>query len=185
MIYTDSFNVFKNTNVKNLLLYSRSLNILTQFDNSTEIENIILNCLQEHKAIKSQYNLFLKDPKFFSILNDTNLIPERQEKSLLENLKLNSEIKSLEEKLHFTQMLNQKDEFIFFVRKFLDTLIKHGLFYKLIDFFTFFFKFNQKKLFAFLEEKKDQLLEDLIKENIEEIESIPSDVKDFIKKVVM
>jgi hypothetical protein len=160
------------------------MNILTQFENSSETENIILNCLQEQKKRKSQYNLLLNDPKFYSLLEEKNLIPEREEKALNENMKLNSEIRSIEGKLLFNQMMSQKNDFIFFFKKYLDGLVKHNLYYKLMDFFTFNFKFNERKLFDFLEEKRDVILEDVFKESIIENSLIPEDIKEFIKKVI-
>lgn len=156
---------------------------MTQFENSTEIENIVLSCLQDQKKRKSQYNLILNDPKFYSLLEEKNLIRERDEKVIYENMKFNSEIRSIEGKLLFNQMMGQKDDFIFFLKKYLDTLVKHNLYYKLMDFFTFNFKFNEKKLFDFLQEKRDVVLEDILKINILENYHIPEDVKEFIKKV--
>jgi hypothetical protein len=117
------------------------------------------------------------------LLEEKNLIRERDEKVIYENMKFNSEIRSIEGKLLFNQMMGQKDDFIFFLKKYLDTLVKHNLYYKLMDFFTFNFKFNEKKLFDFLQEKRDVVLEDILKINILENYHIPEDVKEFIKKV--
>ncbi len=70
--------------------------------------------------------------------------------NLNENYKINAEIRMIEEKILFYHQLNQKNEFILFFSKYLNSLAKFGVFYQLVDFFTYYFKFNEKRFFSIL-----------------------------------
>jgi len=150
IINTDCYNIFKNTNVKNILLYNPNLNILTQVDNSSEIDSIVIQNLQDQKSVRSEYNNLLEDQKFLDMLQQSNLILESDQKRLNQNLKSTSEMKSLEEKILFYQALDQKNDFIIFLKKYLSYLAKNDLVYRLIDYLMFYFKFNNKNLFSIL-----------------------------------
>jgi hypothetical protein len=153
IIYVDTFNIFKNTNIKNILLYDRNLNQLIQLDNgsgNSEIENMVLNTIQENKSILSQYNYLFNDPSFFILIEQISLISEKDEKKVMDNVKINANLKSLEEKLIYTNILNQKNEFVQFLDKYLYEMIRSKVFYKLMDFFVFYFNNNEKEIFQFL-----------------------------------
>lgn len=166
-----------------MLVYNRTYDTLTQFVNSEEIESIIVNSLQEQIKTESHINYFLKDQKFFSLMEEKNLL-EDNEQNLFLSLKLNDEIRSIEEKLNFYQLFSQQNEFIMFLKKYLNLLTKNNLFYRLIDFFAFYFKFNEKKIFKFLDDKVDQIVSDLIDESICRSQLIPGDIKEFIIKLI-
>lgn len=147
IIYVDYYNIFKNTNVKNILLYKKELNELIQLDNNAEIENIVASGIQEQKHFRSHYNMMLSD---HLITNGLVMISEKEEKLILENNKYNSEIRALEDKILFNNNLNQKNEFLMFFDKLLVILTKSEFTYRLIDILYFYFISNNKRMFDFL-----------------------------------
>ena len=149
IIYADSFNIFKNSNTKIILLYSRNLNELIQLENShiPEIENIVMNSLHETKNILSEYNYLLRNSEFCKILKEFGLPGEKDEAKCNESFKINANLRSLEEQLILSHQLNQKNEFVMFLEKYINEMVKYKCYYKLIDFFVFYFKSNMKNLF--------------------------------------
>jgi len=152
LIYSDSFNVFKNTIVKNIFLYNKSLNELIQLDNSVnhELDNILLNSLNEVKNNLSAYDCLINDSSFYKIINDLNMFSHIEDAKIKENISINSNLRSQEEKLLLSHLLNQKNEFIMFLERYLSELVKLKCYYKLADFFIFYFKSNRMQLFNIL-----------------------------------
>jgi hypothetical protein len=152
LIYADSFNVFKNSNVKNILLYNKTLNELIQLDNAinSEIENIVTNCLYEQRNILSLYNSLLNDDSFYRVIEEWNLHSEREDSKFNESIRVNANLKSIEEQLSLTHLLIQKNEFVMFLEKYINEAVKSKCYFKLVDFFVFYFKSNQKEFFNIL-----------------------------------
>ena len=64
-----------------------------------------------------------------------------------ENISINANLRSKEEQLLLSHLLNQKNEFVMFLEKYLNESVKLKCFYKLADFFIFYFKSNRMQLF--------------------------------------
>jgi hypothetical protein len=174
IFYVDTFNIFKNHNIKNVLLLNRIYGTLTQFDNTLEVEEIIHANLNSHKNLKSYYNALLEDQKFFSILEKSNILHDN-EKNLIENFKITTELRSCEDKIIFYSCIDQKNELISFIKKYLNLLIKYNLHYRLVDFFFFYYKKNEKKIFSNLEN-----IEEVCKELLNFILSFKDDLAETV-----
>ncbi len=168
--------------MKNLLLFNRSLNTLTQFDNSSEMEDIINSQQHSQKLIKSFYTNFLQNTNIFSLMQKYNLF-EENEISLNENIKITSELRSFEEKILFYSMMNQKNELIIFIKKYLALLLKYNLYYRVLDFFMFYFQVNEKRIFSILENKRDEILKELRDEQFSSGE-IPEDLRNYLNNMI-
>ena len=152
IIYADSFNIFKNSNTKIILFYNKNLNELIQMDNScnNEIENIVMNSLHEHKNILSEYNYLMRNSNISKVFKEFELLGEKDQDKCKESFKINANLRSLEEQMLLSHQLNQKNEFVMFLEKYTNEMVKYKCYYKLIDFFIFYFKSNEKKFFNFL-----------------------------------
>jgi hypothetical protein len=185
IIHIDTYNIFKNSNVKTILLYDRKLDEMIKLSNSEEMENVIVNTIKSHHNIKSHYNEFINNQTV--IQGGVNLF--KNSDNSFENNKINSDLFTLEEKLIVNSSLNQKNEFLIFFRKFIQCVIKNSMYYRLIDFFFYIYKLNNKDYFSFLVggsdgEKGMEILNEIIKEVIYDQDNIPSDVKEFLKSIL-
>jgi hypothetical protein len=149
LLYADSFNVFKNSIVKNIFLYNKSLNELIQLDSSInqELENMISNSLNEQKNNLSAYDSLFNDCSFYKIIKDLNMFSHIEDAKIKENISINANLRSKEEQLLLSHLLNQKNEFVMFLEKYLNESAKLKCYYKLADFFLFYFKSNRMQLF--------------------------------------
>lgn len=152
IIYADSYNIFQNSNVKNILIYDKNLNDLIQLDNSSnsEIDEIVTNSLHEQKNISSIYNILLNDLNFYKILEEHEIHDEKDEPRYNEKIRLNANLRSIEEQLLLSHHLIQNNEFVMFLEKYFNELIKSKSYLRLVDFFVFYFRSNSKKFFNLL-----------------------------------
>lgn len=148
VFYVDSFNVFKNTNSKVVLLFNRDVGVLSKIENSAEVENFVQSTTQTQRLIRSPYNDLINNR-----LLDLMLIDNKSELSICESNKVQCELQCLEEKLLEYQSLNLKNEFIFYFDKLLRTMIAPRLTFKVVDYFLFYFQLNGKMIFEFLVKK--------------------------------
>lgn len=116
-------------------------------ENNSEIENIILNSVQKNKSIISHYNFLLNDSIFCSLLPNLN---QNDLEGINSYFKINAEIRSIEDKLMTNNSLNQKNEFVSFMNKYVFILARHNLFYRLIDIMFIMFKLSDRNVFVFL-----------------------------------
>jgi hypothetical protein len=128
--------------------FNRSMNLLFQLDYNPEVQTIVTNGLEENKRIKNIYNHLTKDYIFQT--HFINLIPEENDHKKDENKKINSDLICLQEKILFNRDLNQKNEFVMFLRKYILHLIKHGLYFQLYDYLYYVYFTNNKLLFNVL-----------------------------------
>jgi hypothetical protein len=133
---------------KTYCIYNRSLNLLTQLDYNHEVQIIVANGFEENKRVKSIYNHILKDYIFQTYF--IKLIPEENDQKKDENRKLNSDLICFQEKVLFNRDLNQKNEFIMFLRKFILQVIKNGFYFQLYDYLYYVYYANNKQLFSIL-----------------------------------
>ena len=128
------------------------MNELIQLDNSyiSEIENIVMNSLHETKNILSDYNYLLKNSEFCKILKEFGLPGDKDEAKFNESFKINADLRSLEEQFILSHQLSQKNECVMFIEKYINEMVKYKCYYKLVDFFIFYFKSNMKNLFNFM-----------------------------------
>jgi hypothetical protein len=178
IIYVDTFNVFKNQNIKNILLFNRNYRTLSQFDNTLEVEDIIYSRINLQKSFISYYNELLKDNKFLSLIELWNLFDDTQ-KNLSENLKITTELRSLEDKILFYSSINQNNELISFVKKYINLLIKNNLHYRLLDFFFFYYRINEKKIFSNVE-NREEVMKELFQNIILQKDDLPESLIDLI-----
>ncbi len=178
IIYVDTLNVFKNQNIKNILLLNRNYGTLSQFDNTLEVEDIINSRINLQKSFISYYNELLKDNKFLSFIEQWNLFDDT-EKNLSENLKITTELRSLEDKIIFYSSINQNNELISFVKKYINLLIKNNLHYRLLDFFFFYYRNNEKKIFSNME-NREEVMKELFQNIILQKDDLPETLIDLI-----
>jgi len=123
-------------------MYNLKLNELILIENKAEAENLIFLFSQNIKLLKSDYNLFLND----TILSTIRFYNEFED-DIEEVIKINFEIRAVEEKLIFHQNFDQKDEFLLMFKQLISLLIKHKLFYRLIDVLHFYTKYEENLSF--------------------------------------
>jgi hypothetical protein len=135
-------NIRNNINNKKIIVLNIEKKEFTLFDYNQEIDSIINEAIMNIKKEKSDYHAFFADllfRSFFLILKD--------EDSIIHNRKINVELRSIEEKIIFNKMMKRNNEFLFFFTRYIETLIKEQMYYRLIDYFLFLGKYNKKEFF--------------------------------------
>lgn len=151
IFYIDSSNNYRNTNIKNVLLYNSNLDELRQLDNIVEVEYLVNQLTQQIKNISSEYNYYFSDINYLEILypNFNKFSEKDSDKFINDSNKINSEAKMYEEKFSLSHALGQENEFVNFLKKYLNYLIKNKLYYRFIDFFIYYYGVNKKNIFNF------------------------------------
>ena len=161
---------------ENYYLYNFKLNELILLENNAEAEDLISSLVQNKKLLKSDYNTFLNE----TIISTIRFYNEFDD-DIEDLVKINFELRSIEEKMIFHQNFEQKIEFQYLFKTLISLLIKHKLFYRLIDVLHFYNKYEENLSFIGILH-----FEGFVKDSINlHKNNIPIELKKFIETQIL
>lgn len=110
-------------------------------ENNTEFSLMVLEATESNKKAKSDYFAVVSNQNFGDFVQP---IKDTNSELLLSNKKANIEARSIEEKTFICNYMNQPQDFIVYLKKFIKHLIDERMYYRVFDYFMFLFNFNKK-----------------------------------------
>ena len=132
-ICLDQYNQVKKSFVKQIFLFNTEFKQLMKVDNNQEIEQMINTKIIENTRIKSIYSDILSQNNLTQPLFDNLLPADACDDEIKHRIKITMEIKEYEEKLSFTRLMGQKDDFFKILRNYMMFLVKYKINFKIID----------------------------------------------------
>lgn len=132
-VVLSQWNQIKKSFVKQIFLFNTEYKLLMKIDDNQEIDQMINTKIVENNKIKSIYSDILLQNNLIQPLFENLLSIDCSEEDLKHRIKLTDEIKEFEEKLSFFRLLGQKEDFFKILRNYMMYLVKHKIYYKIID----------------------------------------------------